>query len=39
MLRCGGVTIETTDTADERATLVYYYGCDDFVLPTPLPEL
>lgn len=42
ILRCGGVTIETTtgSSVDLRIdeTNVFYYGCDDFVLPA-LPEL
>jgi len=39
--RCGGVVIETADfshtTSGDEAS-VYYYGCDDFELPDPLPE-
>jgi len=42
-LRCGGgVAIETTefsDAPDREETRVYYYGCDDFELPTRLPTL
>lgn len=40
-LRCGGVVLETIQyqypqDTDTTATY-YYYGCDDFVLPSPLP--
>ena len=47
VLRCGGVVLESTDFSDDGPpnlayeldeTIVYYYGCDDFVLPT-LPNL
>lgn len=43
-LRCGGVVLETVRRTDpyeddSEEVTVYYYGCDDFVLPSPLPEL
>jgi hypothetical protein len=44
VLRCGGVVLEDIDFLHESnlrikdEVLVYYYGCDDFVLP-PLPRL
>jgi len=42
-LRCGGVMLETIQRTDPYGTdttaTYYYYGCDDFVLPSPLPEL
>lgn len=41
--RCGGVVLETIQYGDPYVTNTtasyYYYGCDDFVLPSPLPEL
>ena len=43
--RCGGVVVENYEEFGDwpsdyqRGVTVYYYGCDDFVLPAPLPEL
>lgn len=41
VLRCGGAVVETTTVPEEfeaEDVRVYYYGCDDFVLPE-LPDL
>lgn len=48
VLRCGGAVVESIDfsqdpedalyDADDEVR-IYYYGCDDFELPTTLPEL
>jgi len=41
VLRCGGVVVETTQIDEQLFNddvKIYYYGCDDFVLPE-LPEL
>jgi hypothetical protein len=32
-------TIELPNPDLEDEATVFYYGCDDFVLPDPLPEL
>lgn len=41
VLRCGSAVVETTDVPEEFGdddVKIYYYGCDDFVLPDP-PDL